>query len=204
MTRKRSDVSTAAAGRGLDGRSSCAAYKRAGPGAGPYWLPSNRRSAGLLDLHVWSVRASVYLFGDFPPSAPIVLDDRVEDLVEILSVTHERLPECGFLHRSRLEQRRVAPSVQHGHARLQPMHTERFERELENLLGAVKESARPPERRPDGKSPVRCAETPLGFANLEDPDCGVGSLQRDGEARIRAGRALPQRPRDEALEAFNR
>ena len=63
---------------------------------------------------VCSVDASVHPFGDRPPRAPIILDDRVEDLVEILSVTEERLPENGFLHCARFEQRPVAAAVQHG------------------------------------------------------------------------------------------
>ena len=76
--------------------------------------------------------------------------------------------------------------------------------ELEDELGAFLKHAGAPERRADGEAPLRGAEARLGLAHLEDPDRRVEALHRDREAGIRAGRPLPQRPRDEALEAFNR
>ena len=106
---------------------------------------------------------SVHSLGDRPPGAPIIFDDRVEDLVEILSVTPERLPENSFLHRARLEHRPVAPSVQYGHARSESMHTECFERERENQVSGLLERPRAPERRSDRKPPLRTVETPLCF-----------------------------------------
>ena len=107
---------------------------------------------------------------------PVVLENRVKALIEILPVAQERLSEDALLDGADLQQRAVAAAVLHCRARLEPMDAERVERELENQLGALLKNAGAPERRADRESPFRGVETRLGLAHLEDPDRRVEPL----------------------------
>src|SRR6185436_14043864 len=97
----------------------------------------------------------------------------------------------------------VAAPVLHGRSRFEPVNANRLECESNHELSSLLEYSSAPVRGTDGESPLRGAEARLGLANLEDPDRCVRTLERDGKARVAAGRPLPQRPRDEALEAYD-
>ena len=85
------------------------------------------------------------------------------------------------------------------------MHADRFERELDHQLGAFLEDRRCP------RTPTRCAKPHSAVPNpgsssrsWKIPIAVSVLVERHREAGIRPGRALPQRPGDEPLEAFDR
>src|SRR5437762_9233285 len=136
--------------------------------------------------------------------APVVVEDRVQHLIDVLAVAPERLPQHRLLHGASLQQRAVAASVEDRGARLEPVHAERLEDELLHQLRAVFEYTGAPQCRADGKAPFGAAELAIELPHLENADRRVRALQRDGEADVSAGIALPDGPGDEALEAFDR
>ena len=79
----------------------------------------------------------------------------------------------------------------------------RAEHEIERQFGARGEHARTPERRSDGEAPFRGAEIALARSHLDDADRGVEAFECDGEAHVRSGDPLLERPRDEPLESFD-
>src|SRR6059036_2499059 len=88
--------------------------------------------------------------------------------------------------------------------RLEAVHADGLEREVEHELGAVRERSRSPERRPNREAPLRGSPSRLDLPDLEDPDRGIHPVGHDGEAGVGSCRALPIRPHDEALEALDR
>ena len=68
---------------------------------------------------------------------PVGLEQRVERLIEIMTVALERPAQDPFLHGAELLKRAVAAAVQDRRARFQTMHAERLEHELEHELRAL-------------------------------------------------------------------
>src|SRR5688500_1833732 len=110
---------------------------------------------------------------------PFAVEDRPEDLVEILAVAEERAaPEAGrhraaqdaFLPRADLPERRVAAPVLDRRARFEPMHADGLEREAHDLAGAFDEDARAPELGAHAEAPLRRPEPRLELPDLEQPD----------------------------------
>ena len=91
--------------------------------------------------------------------SPVIFDDAVQHLIEVLAVVPERSPQQALLGRSDLQQGSAAPSVPDRRARFQAMHAECLERELEDEPRALFEYARAPERRADGETPLGRAES---------------------------------------------
>src|SRR6188474_3014820 len=108
---------------------------------------------------------------------PVFLDDGIERLVEIFAVAEERFAQHAFLHRAHLAERAVAAAVAQRRPRLEPMDTERFERESQHELGAFLEDTQTPERRSERESPFGGTESRFGLTHLEDADRRV--LARD-------------------------
>src|SRR3954465_11507542 len=92
---------------------------------------------------------------------PVLVENRPQHLVEVLTVLQERLPQYAFLHRAHLAERAVAAAVTDRRARPQTGHADRAEREADQQLRAVLEHARAPERRSDREPPLRGAEPGL-------------------------------------------
>src|SRR2546425_1070625 len=135
---------------------------------------------------------------------PVLVENRVQHLIEVTAIVEERLAQDRFPHRAQLLQRAVPATVLHRGTRLEAVHAERLERELDHQLGAVLEPAGAPERRSDREAPFGGREGRGELPDLEDPNRRVVTLQRHREARVSADATLPDRPRNEALEAFNR
>ena len=139
------------------------------------------------------------------PGLPVLVENRPEHLVEILAVLEERLAQHALLHGADLPQRAVAAAV------LEPPRAPRADARRPSRT-----RSRPSVQLLPGTR--RCPRTADPIANPHSavPKPGSSSrswkmpiavsmpVERDREAGIRAGLALPQRPRDEALEAFNR
>src|SRR5450432_114621 len=85
--------------------------------------------------------------------APVGVEDRVEDLVDLLAVLGERLAKQTLLHGAQLLEGAVATAVLYHRARFQPVHAERLEREIEHELRALLEHARAPEVGVDREAP---------------------------------------------------
>src|SRR5437870_8042682 len=134
--------------------------------------------------------------------APVVLENRVEHLVQALAVVHERLAQHALLNCAHLEERAVASAVEHRRTRFEPVRTKRVERELDDELCALHEYARAPEGRAERETPFGGGEARIVLAQLKDPDRRIESLKRDGVADVAAGGSLTMRPRDEQLEAL--
>src|SRR5688572_26662131 len=135
---------------------------------------------------------------------PVLRENAPQDLVVILAVAKERATEHAFLHRAQLAQRAVTAPVRRGRARLEAMRADHAEREVEDEAGAFHEDPRAPVFRAHREAPLRRAEARLERAHLEDANRRVHPGGHDREARVAAGAALTMRPRDEALEAFDR
>src|SRR5207249_10696669 len=134
---------------------------------------------------------------------PILVENRPQHLIHLFAIPHERLPKDPFFHGADLLQRAVAAAVSNRRPCLEAMHADGLEREVHDELCAFLEDSRAPERRANRKTPFRGAEPRLGPPDLEDADGRVEPLHRHRKAQIGAGRPLPDRPGDEALEAFN-
>src|SRR5207247_9316884 len=105
--------------------------------------------------------------------APVLIENRVQQLVDVLAVALKRLAQNRFLHGAYLLQRAVAAAVDCRRAGLETMHADRVEHERHHELGALREYAGAPERRADGKAPFRCPEVGIQLTDLENPDCGL-------------------------------
>ena len=55
--------------------------------------------------------------------SPVLVEDRVQHLIEVLAVAQKRLLQNGLLHRADLAERADAAAVPHGGARLEPVYT---------------------------------------------------------------------------------
>ena len=66
---------------------------------------------------------------DFFHAPPIIIEDRPEGLVQIVSVAQERPAQDAFLHSTKLPERTVAPSVRDRDASLQPVRPDLVEGE---------------------------------------------------------------------------
>src|SRR5689334_24792128 len=89
---------------------------------------------------------------------PLFGEDRPQHLIEVLAVAEERSPEYALARRADLAQRAAAASVGRRRPRLEPVHADRGEREVERQLRAVDEQAAAPELRRDRESPLADAE----------------------------------------------
>src|SRR5262245_50961805 len=78
-------------------------------------------------------------------AAPVLVEDRPQGLVEVLTVAQERLSQDAFLNRADLSQRTVSAPVRDGSTRLEAMRADRVEREVDHHASAVEERARAPE-----------------------------------------------------------
>src|SRR3954469_7913858 len=132
---------------------------------------------------------------------PVLGENRPQSLIQVLAVLQEGLAKDAFLHCADLAERAVAAPVADRGPRLEAMHTDLFERETDQHLGAFLEHAGAPVRRSDRKAPLRRAEAGLQLAQLEDPDRRVVIGERHGKARVGSGTTLPMRPGNELLEA---
>ena len=132
---------------------------------------------------------------------PVLLDDGVEHLVEVLVAAGKRFPEDAFRHGTDLEQRLDAASVLDGAARFEAMHADALEGELQQQRRTLFEDAGTPERRADGKAPFGCIHGAAKLSglvlrradltHLEQPDGGVVAAERGRKARPLARRAQP-------------
>ena len=136
--------------------------------------------------------------------APVVLENRPENLIEVPPVALERSAQNAFLQRADFPQRGVAAAVRRNRPRLEPMHADDAEREVDDGPRTFDEHAAAPERRADGKSPFRAAESGLELPHLEQPHRIVVAVGHDAEAEAVAARPLVMRLGDESLEAFHR
>ena len=71
-------------------------------------------------------------------------EDRPERLIEVDAVSQERTLQDAFLRRAELVQRAVAPAVLERRARLEPVHADHIEHEIEDELGGIHEEAAAP------------------------------------------------------------
>src|SRR5947199_7982042 len=115
----------------------------------------------------------------------------------------ERLAQHAFLDRADLHQRAVATAVLDGGPRFEAADADGAERELEHQARTRLEHSGAPELRADREAPFGGVEAGTEVANLEDADCRVVTLDRDGKARVLAGCTLAVRPRDETFEPFD-
>src|SRR5206468_6469784 len=99
--------------------------------------------------------------------APVVIEQRPEGLIQVLSVAQERPPQDALLHGADFSQRPVAAPVPNGRARFQPMRADDVERKVEHQPAAFDENARSPEIGPDREAPFGRTETGLERADLE-------------------------------------
>src|SRR5262249_17902766 len=153
-----------------------------------------------------SLPESVHPDGALPRGfcSPVFVENGPQHLVEVLTVAVERLPEDSLLNGANLPERAVPAAVPHRRARLEPVDAHRFERELDYPLSPFLEHTGSPVGRSDRESPLCRLEAGLQLAELEDADRRIRSINRHGEAGVSPDLPLPNRPRDEALEAFNR
>src|SRR5688572_12431058 len=135
---------------------------------------------------------------------PVVLENRPENLIEVAPVALERSTKDALLQRSELSQRGIPAAVRRNRSRLEPMHANDAEREVDDGFRAFHEHATAPERRADGKSPFCAAESGLELANLKQPHRIVIAVWHDAEAKAVAARPIVMSLLDETLEAFHR
>src|SRR5262249_33706203 len=135
---------------------------------------------------------------------PILVDDRPQQLIQVLAIAKERLPQHALAPGAELAQRAVAAAVQRRRTRFQPMNPDDQEPVVERQRGAVEERACAPELAGEREAPFGRSEVRLERANLHQPDRNVGGPRHDRVADVLPRGALAMRPRDEPLEAFHR
>src|SRR5215204_3543007 len=101
-------------------------------------------------------------------TAPVVVQDGPERLIQVFAVAQEGFAQDTLLDRADLPKRAVAPSVGHGSPRLQPVRTDHVEREVDDHLRAIEERARAPERGADREAPLGGGEARFQLTELED------------------------------------
>ena len=131
---------------------------------------------------------------------PIVGEDRPERLIEVDAVSQKRTLQHAFLRRAELVERAVAAAVLECRTRLEPVHPDHIEREVEDERGGLHEQAAAPVLRAQREAPLGDVERRLKRPDLEQADNRVGVLERDPERERLSGFTLPLRPRDELLE----
>src|SRR6185436_16816735 len=155
------------------------------------------------DFVLWLVNSRPLLRDPAALGLPVLVENRPQRLIQVLAVLQKGLAQNAFLHRADLAERTVAAPVADRGPRLETMHTDLFEREPDQQLGAFLEHAGAPVRRSDRKAPLGRAEAGLQLTQLEDPDRRVVAGERHGEARVGPGATLAVRPGDELLEAVH-
>src|SRR5581483_4444242 len=135
--------------------------------------------------------------------APVVAQNRPERLIVILAVALERAAQDALLHGPQLSKRPVCASIRHGGARLEPVHTEHVEGEVDDHPRAFRKHAGPPVWRRERKSPFGVVETGTERTDAKQSDRRLAAPRHDGEARIFARGALTIAPCDEALEPLD-
>src|SRR4051812_47411 len=99
------------------------------------------------DIVLWLVNSRPLLRDPGALGLPVLGENRPQRLIQVLAVLEEGLPKDAFLHCADLAERAVATPVVDRGPRLQAMHTDLFERETHQQLGAFLEHARAPVRR---------------------------------------------------------
>src|SRR6185503_2233624 len=105
---------------------------------------------------------------------------------------------------SKLLHRSIPASVAESGACLQTMGPEYIEGEIEDEMRSLGEEARAPEFGADCEPPVGSGEPRTEGADVNQADRRIGSHGHDGEADVLSAGTLPVRPRDVALESFQR
>src|SRR5262245_17310964 len=103
-----------------------------------------------------------------PRRTPLLLDNPIENLIDVLAVAEECPAQNTFLDGADLLQRTVATAIASRGTRFHAVHSEAGESELEHEVGTFFEEARAPELGGDRKAPLGDPEVGLDFANLED------------------------------------
>src|SRR5919202_1366123 len=102
---------------------------------------------------------SVQSDGLFPHdfALPVLVENRPEDLVEVLAVAEKRLSQDAFLNRAHLLERAVSAAVAQGSARFEAVDSHRIEREGDHELRAFLEHRRSPVPPTHRESPFSSA-----------------------------------------------
>src|SRR5688500_2521775 len=115
--------------------------------------------------------------------APVFLEDRPQDLIEIPAVALERAAEDAFLERADLAQRRIAAAVRGDRPGFEAVHADYAEREIDDGFCAFHEYAASPERRANRETPLRAAESRLELPHLKQSHRVLITVRHDGEAK---------------------
>src|SRR3954469_13801820 len=120
-----------------------------------------------------------------PVIAPVFLQQRPEDLIEILAAAANGAPEHALLHRTELAQRAVAASVLRQHAGLEAMRAKRAERERTKEARGVEKQAAAARGGCDRTLPLRRFECRIELPHLREADDGSrgGGGDREGDGK---------------------
>src|SRR6266545_6131280 len=136
--------------------------------------------------------------------APLVRENRPEQLVVIFTVPEERAPKNAFGVRADLSQRAVAASVRDRGARFEPVNTHSIDGEVHNRCRRIDKSACTPKGGADRKAPFCEAEIRVERAQLNDADGSGQTCGHDAEADEPPGGTFLMRPGDERFKSIER